>query len=145
MPDTVTQAYIFVPMLVVVLLTFIAFLRMGQARGAVMKEGGVTVEYYRAHIGGSEPEYAVTATRHYGNMFEMPTLFYAGCITAYALGAVGFWTVLFAWGFVFGRLIQSLVHMTYNNPAHRGYGFMLAVIFSFALWVNIAMSVFARL
>lgn len=144
MPQAVNQTYIFVPMMVVVLLTFFAFMRMGAARGRAMKEGQ-DPNFYRAHLGPPEPEYATVATRHYGNMFEMPTLFYAACITAFVLTAVGFWTVLFAWGYVFGRLVQSAVHLTSNNPSYRGLGFVLSVLFLLAMWVDIAIVVFARL
>lgn len=144
MPETVNQAYIFVPMLVVVALTFVAFVKMSMARGRAAKEGQ-DPDYYRAHIGDPEPEYAAAAVRHFNILFEMPTLFYAACLTAFVLSAVTFWTALFAWGFVAGRLIQSLVHMTYNNPLHRGLGFVLSVLFMLALWINIAMAVFARL
>ena len=76
------SAAIFVPMLVVVALTFVAFLRMGVARGAAVK-GGQDPNYYRAHLGPPEPEATTAAVRHYGNLFEMPTLLYAGCLTAY--------------------------------------------------------------
>jgi len=144
MSETVDQAYIFVPMLVVVMLTFAAFVRMGVARGRAVKEG-MDPDFYKAHQGTPEPEYAAAATRHFNNMFEMPTLFYAACLTAYALEAVTFWSALFAWGYVLGRLIQSLVHMTYNNPGQRGIGFMLGVVFMFAFWVDLAIAVFERL
>jgi len=143
MPYDIDQAYIFVPMLAIVLLTFITFIRMGAARGAAMKE--MDPSYYRAHQGGQEPESAAAAVRHYGNLFEAPTLFYAACITAFVLGAVGQWTVWFAWGYVILRVIQSLVHGTYNNPAHRGVAFILSMLFMAALWVNVGMSVFARI
>lgn len=144
MPETVNQAYIFVPMLVVVLLTFIALIRMGVARGAAMK-AGQDPNYYKAHLGTPEPEATVAAVRHYNVLFEAPTLFYAGCLTAYALQAVTFWTVVFAWGFVILRLIQSAVHLTYNNPAHRGSAFMASMAFLLAMWINLAMAVFALL
>jgi len=142
MPETISQAYIFVPMLVVVALTFVAFVKMGAARGAAMKTG-IDANYYKAHIGGPEPEAARAAARHWDNMFELPTLFYGGCIIAFVLSAVSFWTVLFAWIFVLGRVVQSAIHMTYNNPAHRGLGFTLSVIAALALWVNVGMSIFA--
>lgn len=135
---------IFVPMLVVVLLTFIAFIRMGVARGAAVK-AGQDPNFYRAHLGTPEPEYATAAVRHYGNLFELPTIFYAACLTAYVLNAVGKGTLVLAWGFVAARLIQSAVHMTYNNPSHRGGGFILGVLFMLALWVNLAMAILARL
>jgi hypothetical protein len=135
---------IFVPMLVVVLLTFIAFLRMGAARAGAMKSGQ-DPNFYRAHQGAPEPEGAVVAVRHYGNLLELPTIFYPACLLAYVLNAVGCWTLIFAWAYVAGRVVQSAVHMTYNNPAHRGLGFVLGMVAMIALWVNVGMAVFAKL
>ena len=60
------------------------------------------------------------------------------------LSAVSAWTLLFAWGYVAARIVQSAVHLSYNNPAHRGGAFVLGVVFSLALWVNIALVIFAR-
>ena len=138
------QAAIFLPMLVVVALTFVGFVRMGTARAAAVKAGQDTA-FYRAHLGTPEPEAATAAARHWDNLFELPTLFYAGCITAFVLGAVGTWTLVFAWGFVAARIVQSAVHMSYNNPSHRGLAFVIGVLFTFALWIAIARAVFAAL
>jgi hypothetical protein len=135
---------IFVPMLVVVLLTFVAFVRMAAGRAAAMKQGQ-DPNYYKAHLGRAEPEATIVAVRHYNNMFELPTLFYAGCLTAFVLGTVTIWTLVFAWGYVACRLIQSAVHLAHNNPAHRGGAFMLGVVFMLALWINIALGIFARM
>ncbi|MFT4057792.1 MAG: MAPEG family protein [Novosphingobium sp.] len=134
---------IFLPMLVVVALTFVAFVRMAVARTGIIKS--MDPDYYRAHIGSPEPEVARTAVRHYGNLFELPTLFYAACLTAFVVAVVGRWTLIFAWGYVAARVVQSLIHMTYNNPAHRGGAFVLGVLFMLALWINLAVSIFARL
>ncbi|MET0589037.1 MAG: MAPEG family protein [Novosphingobium sp.] len=143
MPGTVNQLAIFVPMLVVVALTFVAFIRMAMARGAAVK--AVPPSFYRAHQGGQEPEAAVVAVRHYGNLFELPTLFYAACITAFVLGAVSTWVLVFAWGYVACRLLQSAIHLTYNNPAHRGGAFVLSVVFVLALWVKLTLVICAGL
>lgn len=142
--DHTNPVSILVPMLVVVALTFIAFVKMGAARGAAVK-GGQDPNFYRAHLGSPEPEATTAAVRHWDNLFELPTLFYAGCITAFALNAVSLWTLVFAWGWVVARILQSAVHLTYNNPSHRGGGFVLGVLFMAALWINLGMSVFARL
>lgn len=141
---TANQAAIFVPMLVIVALTFVAFLRMGAARGRAVKEGQDPA-FYRAHLGTPEPEYATAAVRHWDNLFELPTLFYAACLTAYVLNAVTGWVLAFAWGWVAARLVQSAVHLTYNNPTHRGLGFVAGVLFLAALWVTLGIAVFARL
>jgi hypothetical protein len=144
MATAVNPIGIFVPMLVVVALTFVAFIRMAAARGAAVK-GGQDPNYYRAHLGTPEPEATVAAVRHYGNLLELPVLFYAACVTAFVLNAVSGWTLAFAWGYVAARVLQSAVHMTYNNPSHRGLGFVLGVLFMLALWINIALSIFGRL
>lgn len=141
--DTANQATIFLPLLVIVALTFVAFVRMAAARGAVAKE--MDPSFYRAQLGGHEPESAVVTVRHYGNVFELPTLFYAAGLTAFVLGAVTGWVLLWAWGFVAARLLQSAIHLSYNNPAHRGGAFVLSMVFMIALWVTIALHVFARI
>lgn len=143
MPDTINQMNIFVPMLVIVALTFVAFIRMAAARGGAAK--AVDPNFYRAHQGGQEPEAVAAAVRHYGNLFELPTLFYAACLAAFVVGAVGQWTLIFAWGYVVFRLVQSAVHLTYNNPAHRGIAFVLGALFTLALWINVGVSICARL
>lgn len=141
--DAGNPVSIFVPVLVLVALTLVAFLKMATARGAAAKS--MDPNYYRAHIGDPEPEGARAAARHWDNLFELPTLFYAACLTAFVLNAVGFWTLILAWGWVVARLLQSAVHMTYNNPSHRGGGFILGVLFMAALWINIGMSICGRL
>ena len=142
--DTAHQTVIFLPMLVVAALTFVAFVRMAAARGAAVK-AGQDPNFYRAHLGTPEPEFATAAVRHYGNLFELPTLFYAGCLTAFLLGAVSGWLLVFAWGYVVARLIQSAVHMTYNNPSHRGGGFVLGAVFMAALWIDLAIAICERI
>ncbi len=141
--DPANQATIFVPMLALVALTFIAFFRMAAARGAAV-QGGHDPAYYRAHLGTPEPEATVAAVRHYGNLFELPTLFYAGCLTAHALGAVSRWMLIFAWGYVAARIVQSAVHMSYNEPKHRGFAFLAGVACVFALWGDLAWAVLVR-
>lgn len=134
---------IFLPMLAIVALTFLAFVKMATARAAAVK-GGHDPAYYRVHLGAPEPEPTRAAVRHYDNLFELPVLFYAACLTAFTIGTVGKWTLVFAWGFVAARVVQSLVHVTYNNPAHRAGAFLLGLGFTFALWINLALAIFAR-
>ena len=144
MPYLVNQTAIFLPVLVLVALTFLAFVRMAMGRAGAVKAGHDPA-FYRAHLGTPEPEAAAAGARHWDNLFELPTLFYAACITAFVLRAVDTWTLGFAWIFVAARLVQSAVHMSYNNPAHRGGAFVAAVLLVLALWINVALAIFARL
>lgn len=142
--NAANPASILVPMLAVVLLTFIGFIRMGAARGAAVKAGH-DPNYYKAHLGTPEPEATVAAVRHYGNLFELPTIFYAACLTAFVLPAVGMWTLIFAWAYVAARTVQSAIHLTSNNTTQRGGAFVLGVLCMIALWVNIGIAICAKL
>lgn len=142
MPLT-NQTLIFLPVLALAALTYVAFFRLASGRGKAVKAGHDPA-FYRAHIGAPEPEVAAAGARHWDNLFELPTVVYAACISAFALGAVGTWTLVFAWAFVAARVVQSLVHMTYNNPMHRGLAFSLGVVASLALWINVGIAVIER-
>ena len=83
--------------------------------------------------------------RHYGNLFELPTLFYAACITAFVIAGVGMWTLVLAWAYVAARVVQSLVHMTSNNTNARGGAFVLGMVCMIALWVNVGMAICGKL
>ncbi|MEO6717584.1 MAG: MAPEG family protein [Novosphingobium sp.] len=142
--NAANPASILVPMLAIVVLTFVGFIRMAITRGAAVKAGHDPA-YYKAHLGAPEPEATVAAVRHYGNLFEMPTLFYAACLTAFALLAVNKWTLIFAWVYVAARYLQSAIHMTYNNPSQRGGAFIVGVLCMLALWINLGLAICARL
>ncbi|MET0365157.1 MAG: MAPEG family protein [Sphingobium sp.] len=139
-----TPATIFLPMLLIVALTFVAFVKMAIERAAAVK-AGQDPAFYRVYLGEPEPEMTRAAVRHWDNLFELPTLFYAACLTAFMLSAVSGWTLAFAWIFTIGRLVQSFVHMTYNSPNQRGAAFTLSVLGMLALWINLGLSIIARL
>ena len=142
--NAANPASILVPMLAIVLLTFIGFIRMAMMRGAAVKAGH-DPNYYKAHLGTPEPEATVAAVRHYGNLFELPTLFYAACLTAFVLPAVSLWTLIFAWAYVAARYVQSLIHLTSNNTSQRGGAFVLGVVCMIALWVDIGLAICGKL
>jgi hypothetical protein len=137
------QSLIFLPVLVIVALTLVGFVRLAAGRIAAMKKGQDPT-YYRAYI-GSEHEAAAAGARHWANLFELPTLFYAGCLSAFVLGGVTGWTLAFAWAYAAARVVQSLVHITYNDVRQRALAFLVGVVCVFALWANVAASVFANL
>lgn len=144
MTETQTPVAIFLPMLLIVALTFVAFIKMAIERAKAVK-GGQDPAYYKVYLGDPEPEKTRAAVRHWDNLFELPTVFYAACLTAFVLGAVSGWTLAFAWLFAVSRLVQSLVHMTHNSPNQRGGAFTLSVIGLLALWINIGTVIVGRL
>ena len=144
MNEATNQASIFLPMLAVVALTFVAFVNMAIKRTTAAKAGH-DPSFYKAHQGTPEPESAAVAVRHYGNLMELPTLFYPACITAFVLGTVTGWMLIFAWSYVAARVLQSAVHMTGNNTMLRGLLFVIGMAFMIGLWLDIALVVLARI
>ena len=134
---------IFLPMMVVIAGTFVAFINMGFKRAAAAK-AGMNADFYRSYLGGHEPEETHVAVRHYANYFEMPVVFYAGCLTTFAIDAVSGATLAFAWVYAIGRTLQSAVHMTYNHPMHRAAPFVIGVLGLIALWTTLAIEVISR-
>jgi hypothetical protein len=142
--NAANPATMLVPMLVIAALTFVAFVHMAIKRTAAVK-GGHPADYYKAHIGAPEPETTAAAVRHYGNLMELPTLFYPACITAFVLGTVTGWMLIFAWSYVAARVLQSVVHMTSNNTMLRGLLFSIGVAFMIGLWLDIGLVVVSKL
>ena len=143
MPDD-SSLKIFLPVLLVVAVTFIGFVKMAIERAKAVK-GGQNPEFYKVYLGDPEPEKTRAAVRHWDNLFELPTVFYAGCLSAYAIGAVSTTVLVCAWIFAVGRTVQSLIHITYNSPNHRGGAFTLSFLGLMAMWAALAMTIFSRI
>lgn len=139
------HALIFLPMLVVVTLTIIGFVRLVTARYGTINGRHVPLKFYVAFQGASEPEPTAVAVRHYANLFEAPIIFYAACISVFALQAVGEAIYITAWIYALARTIQSVIHLSYNNVRHRAFAFLAGWIALVALWVQIALAIFGRI
>jgi len=57
------------PMLAMVLLTFGAAAVLFRARVRSVREGLVTMSYFRVFHGAAEPDYLAKPTRHFTNLF----------------------------------------------------------------------------
>lgn len=141
---TFNQTLIFLPMLLVVAVSIVAFARLIYMRIKTISGRHVPMRYYVAFQGGAEPEETAIAARHYLNMFESPVLFYAACLSACVLEAVTPAIYYSAWAYAVLRTGQSFIHLTYNNVKHRAYVFMAAWAAVIVMWAQIAGAVFAK-
>ncbi|MEJ6010095.1 MAPEG family protein [Novosphingobium aquae] len=133
---------IFLPVLLVVAVTFVGFIKMAIERAGAVKQGQ-NPEFYKVYLGDPEPEKTRAAVRHWDNLFELPTVFYAGCLAAYMLGAVSTTVLVCAWIFAVGRAVQSFIHLTYNSPNHRGGAFTLSFLGLMVMWGALAAHIIA--
>ena len=114
-----TEFQLVYPMLALVLLTFGVGVVLFRARVRSVREGHTPVSYFRVFDGSPEPEFLAKPTRHFTNLFETPTLFYAACLAAMVAGVTGPVVVVLAWSFVAARLLHAWVHLGVNRLRHR--------------------------
>ena len=132
------------PMLALVLLTFGVAIALFRARVRSIREGQVPVSYYRLFQGGEEPDFVTKPTRHFINLFEAPTLFYAGCLAAMVTGITGTLMVVLAWGYVTARLVHALIHLRGNRLRARMTSYALGWLCLLAMWITLGVAVAAR-
>jgi hypothetical protein len=123
------------PMYVMVLLSFVLALVMFRGRSKAVKSKQIPFKYFRAMTGDvTMPEYASIPTRHFSNLFEVPVLFYAVGLASMILQQAGPVMIGLAWAFVFLRLVQAIIHLTYNNIFHRMTAYALGFGVVLTMW-----------
>jgi hypothetical protein len=125
------------PMILMVLLTFIVGLSAMIHRIASVKSGAVSPQYFKLMEGQDVPEIITKTTRCFNNMFEVPLLFYVGCLLSISLDVESSIGLLLAYVFVLMRYIQAYIHLTSNHLIHRMLSFWLAFISAMGLWLNL--------
>ncbi len=130
---------IFWPMFVLVLFTFGIALRMFLARKAAIQSGQVRLSHFRAFTEGNAPESMAKVGRAFANLAEVPPLFYAVCIVIMVLSRTDDLFVLLAWAYVACRVIQGLIHVTYNNVMHRALAYFASWFVLLAMWIRLAL------
>src|SRR5690606_14644235 len=88
------------PMAAMVLLTFVVLNILFVTRVLSVKKGLIDARYFKTYNVGSSTLKEIQASRHYSNLFELPVLFYAGCLLAMVQGRESQLLVGLAWAFV---------------------------------------------
>jgi hypothetical protein len=129
------------PMLALVLLTAGVLVVLFRSRVRMVREGLAPVSYFRVFQGSPEPEFAVKPARHFTNLFEAPTLFYAGCLTAMVTGVTGTAVVALAWGYVAMRYVHAFIHLGANRVRYRMRAYFASWLLLVAMWIFVAVGV----
>lgn len=127
------------PCLALVLLTMIVWVAMLLQRAMRMRAQGIgpndmpTRQAADAKLGSAQ-----AANNNLMNLFELPVVFYVAVLLILHLHAVDTVYCYMAWAFVILRGGQSVVHLTYNNVAHRGAFYLLGACVLWAIWLRLA-------
>lgn len=133
------QAYIFVPVAAFTLLVFVLWMHLGFARVSAARRGAIPMEYLAQGTGPGPSRYLTVLHHHFSNLWEIPVLFYAGCISLYVLGGVDPLSAWLAWGFVLLRLVHTAIVLINNSPPLRVGPYVLSGFCVFGLWAQVLM------
>jgi hypothetical protein len=109
---------IFWPVLVMVLLTLLIYVRLIKVKIREMKAGRVDMARRGLHE-DAWGEAVLQINNNIRNQFELPVLFYVVCGVLWALEAVGILALVAAWLFVLSRIAHAWVHLTSNYIPNR--------------------------
>jgi len=126
------------PMLVLIAFTIVVVVSLGVTRNVAVLSGRVRIKVFATFSEPGEPVGMIALRRNVANLFEVPTLFYALCLTAFATGTVDATTVTLAWIFVASRVVHTAIHITYNNVLHRFLVFACGVAIVVVMLIRIA-------
>jgi hypothetical protein len=125
------------PMFMLVILTMVIMVLTARVRVRSVQTGKVPQSYYSLMQGHDIPDFVAKMTRNFNNLFEVPTLFYAGGAVYLALDQTGQLPVINAWIFVAARVMHSIIHLSYNNVVHRLTIFAIGNLSVLVMWLGI--------
>lgn len=128
------------PMFALVMLTFLVGLSLFASRLSAFRKGRITPRYFKNMDGEQPTEWMIKSSRHFSNLFEVPVLFYAGCITAMVLPVTGSPILIWAWAFVVARVLHAMIHLGPNYLRLRMMSFLLGFLCVIAIWLEIIIS-----
>lgn len=124
------------PMFAMVMLTYAVMVITLRARMRSVSAGAIPLRYFSLMSGFEVPDRIAKTSRNFSNLFEVPTLFYAGALAYLALDLSDPFPVNCAWAFVGARVVHSIIHLGYNNVLHRLVVFGIGNLCVLAMWVS---------
>jgi hypothetical protein len=109
---------IFWPVVVMVLVTLLIYVRLIKVKIRELKAGRVDMARRGIHE-DAWGESVMLINNNIRNQFELPVLFYVVCVVLWALEAVGTLALVAAWLFVLSRIAHAWVHLTSNYIPNR--------------------------
>lgn len=132
------QEAVFYPLLALVGHTFLVWCWMYVDRLRAIVKYKVPMSAFRdQRTAASTPGGASTSSDNLRNLFELPVLFYAAAIILFITHNVTPAVLWLSWAFVLGRIVHSLIHISYNRVMHRFYIYIASSLVLWALWIDI--------
>jgi len=125
------------PMFGLVLLSAFVLVLLFRRRVKAVRDGRVSARYFALFRNELEPEETVKAARHFSNLFEAPTLYYAACITAMVTHNASPGAIALAWMYVAARILHAIIHLGANRLRYRIRIYFFSWVVLLALWIDV--------
>ncbi len=129
------------PMFAMFALTALVLVLLFRSRVRAIREKQVTQSYFKVYQGQVEPESSAQRSRHFTNLFEAPTLFYAVCLAAMVTQQADRTLEVLAWLYVAARLVHSFVHLGRNEIVPRLSAYFTSWGVMAAMWIYLVVRV----
>ncbi len=128
------------PLITLILFSFVCVFVAIFARVHALREGHLKLkDFSLMDYDAKQSEFVTKSARNLDNLFQVPILFYICMILLMLMHEPQTYFLALSWCFVITRIINSLIHLTYNNFIHRLASFMISnsILFVIALMVLI--------
>jgi hypothetical protein len=129
-------------MVALMALTLVMTVALGLARNLAVLSGRVSIKVFATFSEPGETRGLMVLRRNVANLYELPTIFYGLCLTAFAANVVDGTTVALAWAFVTTRVIHTTIHVTTNNVLHRFLVFATGVTLVAVMLIMVTVGIF---
>lgn len=123
------------PIVALAALTFLVCLRLFVVRIGEMRRLRIAPQSVATSVQAGQRFVDTRAADNFRNLFELPVLFYAALLIAFAIQAVDAIGLTLAWTFVAVRIAHSAIQCGYNRVVHRFAAHATGVAVLIALWV----------
>lgn len=126
------------PILALVGLTFVVLVAAAVVRNVAVMRGTASPSYYVSYRDEPPSEVLERPARTYGNLLELPILFYLVCVLQMITEATDSVQVDLAWLFVAMRLLHAAAYIGFNSVPYRFALFFGGVITVATMWIRFA-------
>ncbi len=130
----------FYPMAALVFFTLLYGFTMFFVRVRSARSGETDPRYFNL-MKGEPSELVLKTGQHFVNLFEVPVLFYAACLSFLALHVFSSAAYALAWVFFVSRVLHAYIHTTHNRVVPRLMAFMLGVLSVLMMWIFLFLEV----
>ena len=126
------------PLLAMVLLNLLVWLRLYQTRIGEMKRKRIHPQRVATSAEMAQLVEDTRAADNFRNLFELPVLFYAAMLLIIVSRTESAVLLVLAWAFVALRYLHSYIHCTYNRVNDRFSVYLFSGLALWAMWAVMA-------